>query len=60
LTRVPFQNDEYESLNAFYVIIGCMGLWMMLMMPPLISTFRQMIAEDRVYSLLRSVKELGY
>jgi Mg2+ and Co2+ transporter CorA len=45
--EVPFQTDTHTSLTAFYVIIGCMAGWFLLMSPQLISTFRQMRQQEK-------------
>ena len=43
---IPYaQADGYTDLTAFYVIVGCMGLWLLLMSPPLVRTFIKMRRE---------------
>ncbi len=49
--NVPYaQADGYTSLTPFFVIVGCMALWLVLLSPPLVKTFIKMRREK---SLMR-------
>jgi Mg2+ and Co2+ transporter CorA len=40
--QIPFQNDSHPTLTAFYVIIGCMGAWLLLTSTSLLMTLREL------------------
>ena len=44
--QIPFQTGLYNSLTAFAVILGCMGLWLALWLPSILSTFLQIRREQ--------------
>jgi magnesium transporter len=47
--NVPYaQTDGYTSLTPFFVIVGCMAFWLVLLSPPLIKTFLKIRREKQI------------
>jgi Mg2+ and Co2+ transporter CorA len=47
--QVPFQNniDGYDNLGAFWVILGIMGVWLLVMTPGLFRTLKRFREEEK-------------